>query len=148
MPSPRLAVRALIVEEGRLLLVNAYPDGRSDLWCAPGGGVDAGTDLPTNLRREVHEETGLSIEVGDLALVNEFHDPSRGFHQVELFFRARLVAGALDPAWVDTDRIVTERRFFGAAELAGIRFKPDSLARVAFSPAPLVHYDGLELMVA
>ncbi len=144
----RLAVRALIVEASRVLLVNAYPDGRSDLWCAPGGGVEAGTDLASNLRREVHEETGLMIEVGPLALVNEFHEPSRGFHQVDLFFRARLAGGTLDPAWVDADRIVTERRFFAEAELNGIRFKPDSLARAAFANAPLVIYDPLELMVA
>jgi ADP-ribose pyrophosphatase YjhB (NUDIX family) len=147
-PSPRLAVRALIVEEGRLLLVNAYPDGRSDLWCAPGGGVERGTDLVTNLVREVWEETGLTVEVGPIALVNEFHDPSRGFHQVELFFRARLSAGTLDPAWVDADRIVTERRFFTEAELAGIRFKPDSLPRAAFSDSPVVLHDPLELMIA
>lgn len=148
MGTPRLAVRALIVEEGRLLLVNAYPDGRSDLWCAPGGGVEAGTDLPANLRREVYEETGLSVEVGPLALVNEFHAPARGFHQVELFFRARITGGTLDPAWVDHDRIVSDRRFFSEDELAGIRFKPDSLARAAFSTSPLVIYDELELMVA
>ena len=44
--SPRLAVRAVLVHEGRLLLVNAYPDGKSDLMCAPGGGVERGSALP------------------------------------------------------------------------------------------------------
>ena len=63
-PSPRVAVRALIVHETRLLLVNAYPGGTSDLWCAPGGGVTPGTSLHANLIREVHEETGLSVIVG------------------------------------------------------------------------------------
>ncbi len=38
---PRIAVRALIMKNQQLLLVNAYPDGQSDLWCAPGGGVEA-----------------------------------------------------------------------------------------------------------
>ena len=74
--SPRLAARALILHEDRLLLVNAYPAGRSDLWCAPGGGVEAGASLHENLIREVHEETGLTIAVGPPALVNEFHDPA------------------------------------------------------------------------
>ena len=36
MPVPRLAVRAVIVEEGRLLLVNAFADPAGTLWCAPG----------------------------------------------------------------------------------------------------------------
>ncbi|WP_420392435.1 NUDIX domain-containing protein [Acuticoccus sp.] len=148
MTGPRLAVRALIVEDARVLLVNAYPDGRSDLWCAPGGGVEVGTDLATNLRREVHEETGLAIEVGALAMVNEFADPARGFHQVELFFRARVTGGALDPRWRDPEAIVTERRTFAAHELIAVRFKPDSLARVAFGPADApAHYDTLEPMI-
>ena len=46
---PRLAVRALILSDDRLLLVNAYAGGRSDLWCAPGGGCEAGQSLPDNL---------------------------------------------------------------------------------------------------
>ena len=73
--SPRLAVRALILDGDRLLLVNAYPGGTSDLWCAPGGGVHAGTALPENLAREVMEECGIAIAIGAPCLVNEFHDP-------------------------------------------------------------------------
>ncbi|MGR3344100.1 MAG: NUDIX domain-containing protein, partial [Paracoccaceae bacterium] len=74
--SPRLAVRAIILQDDALLLVNAYPPSRaSDLWCAPGGGVEAGRSLPGNLKREVHEETGLNIRVDALVLVNEFHAP-------------------------------------------------------------------------
>jgi 8-oxo-dGTP diphosphatase len=148
MAGVRLAVRAMVVEDGRLLLVNAYAGGASDLWCAPGGGAEAGTGLKANLAREVLEETGLAVAVGDLALVNEFHNPDTAFHQVELFFRARVTAGALDAAWVDPERIVDRRRFFAPDELAGVRFKPDSLAAVAFDPAAgVARYDPLERMV-
>lgn len=143
--SPRLAVRALILADDRLLLVNAYPGGTSDLWCAPGGGVEPGQSLPANLIREVHEETGLGIEVGDLALVNEFHDPKSGFHQVDLFFRAEIVSGQINVEWRDPEAVVTERRFFSRAELAGIRFKPDSLADAAWGDG--VIYDPLEVIV-
>ena len=59
MSGPQRAVRAVILEAGRLLLVNAYPGEESDLWCAPGGGVERGASLTANLRREVREETGL-----------------------------------------------------------------------------------------
>ena len=85
--SPRLAARALILQGDKLLVVNAYPDGKSDLWCTPGGGVEKGFSVPENLRREVYEETGLQVSVGAPCLVNEFHDPVSGFHQVEVFFR-------------------------------------------------------------
>lgn len=145
--SPRLATRAILLHEGRLLLVNAYPGGRSDLWCAPGGGAEPGKSLPDNLKREVHEETGLTIDVGPLALVNEFHDPKSGFHQVDLFFRATITAGRIDPAWTDPEGVVTRRRFFAPDELALIRLKPDSLPRVAFAPTAAAHYDPLEVIV-
>lgn len=141
----RLAVRAVIVEEGRLLLVNAYPGGRSDLWCAPGGGVAPHASLPDNLIREVHEETGLTISVGAPCLVNEFHDPATGYHQVDLFFRCRVVAGRLSDGWQDPAAVVDRRRFFAPEELTGLRLKPDSLPRVAFSDECL--YDPLERLV-
>lgn len=143
--SPRLAVRALIMADDCLLLVNAYPGGQSDLWCAPGGGVDAGSSLPENLMREVQEETGLEIEVGAPVLVNEFHDPASGFHQVELFFRAEIVSGQITPSWRDPEGVVTERRFFSRDEMAAIRFKPSSLMDAAWGEG--VTYDPLEMIV-
>lgn len=144
----RLAVRALLVKDGRLLLVNAFPGGKSDLWCAPGGGAEPGQSLPDNLAREVLEETGLQISVGPLALVNEFHDPRTGFHQVELFFRCTLIGGTLNRDHADPAGVVTDRQFFSPEDLAHIRFKPDSLPRVAFAegPAP-AQYDPLERIV-
>lgn len=145
--SPRLATRALILLEDRLLLVNAYPGGRSDLWCAPGGGAEVGQSLPANLIREVHEETGLTVTVGAPALINEFHDPATGFHQVDIFFRCTVTQGSIDTTWKDPGRVVTERRYFSRSELdlGRIRFKPDSLAQAAWGEG--LTYDPLERLV-
>jgi 8-oxo-dGTP diphosphatase len=142
----RLAARALILQGDSLLLVNAYPADKSDLWCAPGGGAEAGQSLPANLMREIYEETGLTVAVGAPVLINEFHDPATGFHQVEVFFRCTIVAGEIDTTWRDPEGIVTERRFFTQAELeAGIvRYKPSSLAQAAWGSG--IHYDPLEVM--
>ncbi|WP_230426443.1 NUDIX domain-containing protein [Paragemmobacter aquarius] len=143
---PRIATRALILQDDRLLLVNAYAGQKSDLWCAPGGGVNPGHSLPDNLRREVHEETGLSITVGPPVLVNEFHDPTHGFHQIEVFFRCTLSSsGTLDPAWRDPEGIVNRRAWFSRADLATIRVKPDSIAAAAWGATML--YDPLERIV-
>ncbi len=151
MARVRLAVRGLIVRDGRLLLVNAYPGGVSDLWCAPGGGVEPHASLPDNLIREVREETGLRVEVGALALVNEFHDPMQGFHQVEMIFRCRAV-GDMPEVWGDPEGIVTERVWVTADQAQGLRVKPSSLIDVAFGRGAFAEgggagYDPLERVV-
>jgi 8-oxo-dGTP diphosphatase len=143
----RLGVRAVIVEGGRLLLVNAWPGAQSDLWCAPGGGVEPGLDLPTNLQREVMEETGLQISVGAPCLIKEFHDPETGFHQVDLYFRCALLGVDAGLVWRDPEGIVNRRLWASRAEMAGLRVKPDVLADVAFSASSSAPYDPLERMV-
>lgn len=146
--SPRVAVRAVLMHRDRLLLVNAYPDDQSPLMCAPGGGVEPGTSLPDNLRREVFEETGLRIHVGAPCLVNEFHDPDSGFHQIDVYFHCT-VDGApdIDPDWQDPEKIVNRWRWVSAVELAQVRHKPDSLHDVAFGNDQTITYDPLEVIV-
>ena len=141
----RLATRAIIVRNDRLLLVNAFPGGISDLWCAPGGGAEQGASLPDNLIREVFEETGLTVRVGPPCLVNEFHNPDDGFHQVEIFFRCSVESGEISDDWRDPEAIVTSRRFVTREEMTGLRYKPDSLADVAFARG--MGYDPLERLV-
>ncbi len=125
--------------------MNAWPDGKSDLWCAPGGGVHAHASLPDNLIREVHEETGLVIAVGAPALVNEFHDPDGTFHQVDLYFHCTIRSGTLDDTWRDPEGVVTQRRWFSRSQMAELRFKPDSLIDAAWGEGLL--YDPLEPIV-
>ena len=147
LKSPRLAVRAIIVHDDRLLLVNAYPGNQSDLWCAPGGGVVPHKGLPENLTREVYEETGLTITVGPPALVNEFDDPKRGFHQVDIYFRCSIPTGVLPDSWRDPEGVVNRRRFVTRQEISALRVKPDSLAAVAWSDSGGISYDPLERIV-
>jgi ADP-ribose pyrophosphatase YjhB (NUDIX family) len=144
-PVLRLAVRAVILHEDRLLIVNAWAGDDSALWCAPGGGVERGTSLPDNLIREVHEETGLHIAVGDPCLINEFNDPESGFHQVDVYFRATITGGALSDDWRDPEGIVTRRQFVTQDALRALHFKPDSLPEVAWGQG--VFYDPLEPIV-
>jgi ADP-ribose pyrophosphatase YjhB (NUDIX family) len=141
----RLAARALVVMDGRLLLVNAYPGFEKELWCAPGGGCTAGEAVTGSLRREVWEETGLDIRPGALAGVSEFHDPAAGFHQLDLFFHA-VATGRIDPAWRDPAGIVSRWHLAARDELTRMRHKPDHLAAMAFDAGPAL-YHGLELKV-
>lgn len=147
MEGPRLSVRGIVLRDGRLLMVNAWPDGRSDLICAPGGGVDRGQSLPDSLVREVHEETGLTVQVGPVVLVNEFHDPGGTFHQVDVFFRCRLVSGDPIGEWTDVGGVVTRTLWLTRDELARHRYKPDSLPDVAWGSGGEAAYDALEPIV-
>lgn len=146
--TPRLAVRAVVLHQGRVLLVNAWPAGRSRLLCAPGGGVEPGHSLPDNLAREVREETGLDVEVGAPCLVNEFHDPKSGFHQVEVFFHCTLRGSAqVDPNWKDPEDIVSEHVWAAPEDFPQLLVKPDALYQLAFSGDAKISYDPLEAIV-
>ncbi len=146
MSAPRVAVRAIIVVEGRVLLVNAYPGETSDLWVPPGGGAETGTSLHANLVREVREETGLGIRPGRLAGLSEFHNPGTGFHQVDLLFRARLI-GPVEAMLADPEGVVNRLRWASEAELASLRVKPGILARVAFGRGRALVHEDLDVMV-
>lgn len=146
--SLRVAVRALILLDNRLFMVNAWPGGKSDLLCAPGGGAERHSSLSENLIREVHEETGLTVDVGQVALVNEFHDPARPFHQVDIYFRCAILSGDPYGAWTDSEGVVTERHWLTRQELELRRFKPDSLPEVAWgNPGAPAFYDPLEPLI-
>ncbi len=140
----RLAVRGIVLQNNKLLMVNAWRDPKSDLWCAPGGGAEPHQSLPENLIREMHEETGLTVSVGGLCLVNEFHVPDGDFHQVDIYYRCEILSGTLDPRWKDPENIVTQRQFFSRDELASIRYKPDSLPDIAWGAHDVFGYDALE----
>lgn len=73
----RLAAYALIVDEqDRVLLTWFNGEGRADpCWSLPGGGVEFDESLRDACRREVHEETGYTVEVGELLADHFFSRP-------------------------------------------------------------------------
>ena len=140
----RLAARAIIMRDDRLLLVNAYGDHRLGLWCAPGGGAHTHASLPDNLAREVHEETGMTVAVGTPVLINEFHDPDIGFHQVDLFFRCSIISGDISDNWQDPDGVVKQRRWFTYGEATQLTLRPRKLVEIAWGDGSGIGYDPLE----
>ncbi|QMU58903.1 MAG: NUDIX domain-containing protein [Boseongicola sp.] len=140
----RIAVRGILLKDNKLLLVNAWPDGQSDLLCAPGGGAEPHQSLPDNLRREFYEETGLSVSVGQCVLVNEFHDPAGGFHQVDIYFRCSASDHDIQDNWIDPEGVVTEHHWVTRTELSNLNVKPDSLSEVVWEQSGSASYDPLE----
>jgi 8-oxo-dGTP diphosphatase len=63
---PQIAVGAVVLHDGGLLMVRRGREPAKGLWTIPGGRVEHGEYLADALKREVREETGLDIEVKEL----------------------------------------------------------------------------------
>jgi mutator protein MutT len=61
---PIVGVGAVIVKDGRVLLVKRRYEPLAGRWSIPGGTLELGETLETGVTREMLEETGLTIEVG------------------------------------------------------------------------------------
>jgi ADP-ribose pyrophosphatase YjhB (NUDIX family) len=133
----RVAAKAVIVQDGEVLLTcNVHPDDpEGEFFLLPGGGQQHGEPLSDCLRREVSEETGYRVEVGDLLWVRDYIGASHQFaayepnvHQIEVMF-----ACAVDRA--QTPEVPSEE---DAWQLSVEWVSVDDLARLRFFPAALV----------
>lgn len=84
----RVAVSALIFHKGRVLLALRHD---IDWWNLPGGGMEIGETVVEALQREVYEEVGLEVEVGQLTGV--YSKPQK--QEVVLAFRCTATGGTL-----------------------------------------------------
>ena len=63
---PKVAVVVLVSKCDRLLFVQRGAEPQIGKWCFPGGYVDRGEEVEAAARREVHEETGLDVQIEGL----------------------------------------------------------------------------------
>ncbi len=61
---PIVGVGAVILDEGKVVLIRRRYEPLAGRWSLPGGAVDLGETLETSVAREMKEETGLDVEVG------------------------------------------------------------------------------------
>lgn len=99
--APLVGVGAVIVHEGRVLLVQRGHEPLKGRWSIPGGLIEIGEMLHEAVVREVREETGLEIEPVELVeLLDRIHregDRVR-YHYVIADYLCRVVGGTLKAA--------------------------------------------------
>lgn len=92
-PQPRIRLTGILIEDGRVLVQRQVLKERSH-WNFPGGALEPGETLEECLRREMREECGLEVEVGELLYVcDRFR--SLGRQTVDMSFLVRRVRGRL-----------------------------------------------------
>lgn len=106
---PILGVGAVILEDGKIVLVRRGVEPALGKWSIPGGAVDLGEAVREAVKREAKEECGLDIELIDGKPVDVFDnlvkdkDGRLRYHYVLLQFLSRPAGGALKPASDVTD---------------------------------------------
>lgn len=105
--TPKVDVRAAVIREGHILLVQERSDGR---WAMPGGYADVGTSPAANAVKETWEEAGLRVEATRLYACYDQHHPA---HPPPLhhFYKLHFLCDAApdDPA---PGHEVADARFF------------------------------------
>ena len=99
--APLVGVGAVIVEDGRVLLVRRGSEPLKGHWTLPGGVLEVGETLAAGVAREVKEETGLEVETEELVeILDRIHrDGERiRYHYVIADYLCRVTGGELRAA--------------------------------------------------
>lgn len=113
---PRVGVGAVVVHEGRILLVRRGGPPRAGMWTVPGGKPAFGETLQEAAEREVREETGVTVAAGSPLQTFELQEADeRGelaWHYVIINLRADYLDGepsaasdAADAAWCTPEEV-------------------------------------------
>lgn len=132
---PVVGVGAVVIHEGRVLLVRRGKDPLRGRWVVPGGAVEAGETLEQAVVREVREETGVTVRPEGVLLVCDRIQSEGGalqYHYVIIDYRCAYLRGS---ARADSD--AQEVAWVAPSELAGYDLPEgvEDLVREAFTTA-------------
>lgn len=108
---PQVAVGAVIFKDNQVLLVKRSNPPAQGSWAVPGGKINPGETMQQALVREVKEETGLDISVGEIVhvfdVIRHNNQGELTFHYVIIDFlceykKGELIAGddAQEARWI------------------------------------------------
>ncbi|HVR69240.1 MAG TPA: NUDIX hydrolase [Vicinamibacteria bacterium] len=122
---PRVGVGAVVIHEGRALLIRRGKEPLRGRWVIPGGTVEAGETLHDALVREVREETGVTVRPGEVVLVFDRilrEDGHLRYHYVIVDYLCAYVSGT-PRAGTDAEAVALVR----PEELPGYDIPPQAL---------------------
>lgn len=127
----RIRAAGLIIDQQRILMVNEH-DGEKSYWVPPGGGFEAKDGNTSNtVKREVWEETGLSVMVGKLLFIREFCELKADIYHLEQFYMIDHWQGTMSlknlEALEGEVRSISQVRWFTKEELASVEVFPPHL---------------------
>ena len=113
---PLVGVGGVVISEGKALLIKRGGPPLEGQWSIPGGMLELGETLRDGVRRELMEETGLEVRVGDVVEVFErifrdeggrirYHFVIHDFLCEVLTGEARAASDVTDVAWASADEL-------------------------------------------
>jgi 8-oxo-dGTP diphosphatase len=97
-----LVSAAIVIEDGRVLVTQRKTGTHlAGAWEFPGGKVEPGEDPRDALRRELREELGIDVRVGEIVDVTFHRYDEAGKAVLLLFFEAMRDAGSPEPQALD-----------------------------------------------
>jgi 8-oxo-dGTP diphosphatase len=123
---PLIGVGAIIVEDGRVLLIKRAKAPLLGEWSIPGGMLELGETLRQGAEREALEETGLVVRATDLLGVFDRIVPDETkrtlYHYVLIDFLCQKVSGDVLAAADASDA-----RWFNRADLSSLSLPSETL---------------------
>lgn len=120
---PSIGVGVVVIDGDRVLLVQRGKEPGAGTWAFPGGRLELGETLAEAAVREAHEETGLTIEPGEVIAVRDLIDSDEAgrirFHYVLIDLLAQPVGGTLRPG---DDSLAV--RWIGLEDMADLPMAP------------------------